>query len=132
MTPHTIYIYILPNWSDNTHLLRNPPFTSTMTVTPPKLFAPIRVGDCTLQHRVVLAPLTRQRATKDHVPTDLQVEYYAQRGSTSGTLLITEGTFIAPQAGGFPHVPGIWNDDQVAGWKRVHHSHAHVPTAANI
>lgn len=105
-----------------------------MTVTAPKLFTPIQVGDCALQHRMVLPPLTRNRATKAHVPTDLQVEYYAQRGSTPGTLLITEGTFIAPQAGGYPHVPGIWNDDQVAGWKRVIWSHgpcdiarAHIP-----
>jgi 2,4-dienoyl-CoA reductase-like NADH-dependent reductase (Old Yellow Enzyme family) len=92
---------------------------STMTVTTPKLFTSAKVGDVTLQHRIVMAPLTRTRATKDHLPTDLMIEHYAQRASTPGTLLISEATFIAPQAGGYPHIPGIWNEEQVAGWKRV-------------
>ncbi|EKM53347.1 uncharacterized protein PHACADRAFT_147821 [Phanerochaete carnosa HHB-10118-sp] len=85
----------------------------------PKLFAPVKVGDAMLQHRVVMAPLTRLRATKAHVPTPLMAEYYAQRASTPGTLIVSEATFIAPQASGFPHVPGIWSDEQVAGWKLV-------------
>ncbi|EKM53073.1 uncharacterized protein PHACADRAFT_124526 [Phanerochaete carnosa HHB-10118-sp] len=85
----------------------------------PKLFTPFKVGDATLQHRVVMAPLTRVRATKTHVPTPLMAEYYAQRASTPGTLLVSEATFIAAQAGGLRHVPGIWSDEQVAGWKRV-------------
>lgn len=85
----------------------------------PKLFTPIKVGDSTLQHRIVMAPLTRFRATKDHTPTPLMAEYYAQRASTPGTLLVTEATFISPWAGGYPNVPGIWSDEQVAGWKQV-------------
>jgi NADPH2 dehydrogenase len=96
-----------------------------MTVTTPKLFTPAKVGDVTLQHHIVMAPLTRFRATKEHVPTDLMVEYYAQRASTPGTLIISEATFIAPQAGGYAHVPGIWNDEQIAAWKRVSSS-SHV------
>lgn len=84
------------------------------------LFQPLRVGMCDLQHRVALAPLTRFRADDAHIPTDLQVEYYRQRASVPGTLLVTEGTFIAPKAGGYPNIPGIWNDAQVAGWKKVH------------
>ena len=83
------------------------------------LFRPIRVGDVTLSHRVVLAPLTRLRNDDDHVPTDLVAEYYAQRASVPGTLLITEGTFIAQRAGGYNNVPGIWNDDQIKAWKTV-------------
>ena len=90
-----------------------------MTVTTPKLFTPTKIGDVTVQHRVVMPPLTRYRATKTHVPTDIMVEYYAQRASTPGTLLITEATFIAAQAGGYRNVPGVWNDEQVEGWKRV-------------
>jgi NADPH2 dehydrogenase len=90
-----------------------------MTVTTPKLFTPAKVGDVTLQHRIVMAPLTRYRATKEHVPTDLMIEYYTQRASTPGTLIISEGTFIAPQAGGNYNVPGIWSDEQIAAWKRV-------------
>ncbi|EPS98178.1 NADH flavin oxidoreductase/NADH oxidase, partial [Fomitopsis schrenkii] len=85
----------------------------------PKLFQPIKVGQHWLGHRVVLAPLTRNRANKDHVHGDLAAEYYSQRATLPGTLLITEATFISPQAGGYDYVPGIWNDDQVAGWKRV-------------
>ena len=84
-----------------------------------RLFQPIRVGDVELHHSVVLAPLTRYRADDAHVPTDLMVEYYAQRASVPGTLLITEVAFIAPRAGGFNNVPGIWSEEQVAGWKRV-------------
>ncbi len=56
-----------------------------------RLFQPIRLGNSELSHRVVFAPLSRFRADKAHVPTDLQVEYYAQRASVPGTLLITEG-----------------------------------------
>lgn len=89
----------------------------------PKLFQPTRVGSYTLSHRVVLAPLTRCRANKAHVHGDLAVEYYAQRASVPGTLLITEATFIAAKAGGYDYVPGIWNDEQVAAWRRVRQLH---------
>ncbi|KAI0744231.1 NADH:flavin oxidoreductase/NADH oxidase [Daedaleopsis nitida] len=85
----------------------------------PQLFQPIQVGDMNLAHRVVLAPLTRLRADAEHVPTELTVEHYKQRSSVPGTLLITEATIIAPEAGGMPHAPGIWNDAQVAAWKKV-------------
>ncbi|OSX62206.1 hypothetical protein POSPLADRAFT_1143778 [Postia placenta MAD-698-R-SB12] len=85
----------------------------------PKLFQPTRVGNSMLAHRVVLAPLTRLRADKAHVHTDLAVEYYAQRASVPGTLLISEGTVIAAKAGGYPHVPGIWSDEQVAAWRKI-------------
>ena len=86
-----------------------------------KLFQPVRVGELHLGHRVVLAPLTRFRADYAHVPTDLMVEHYAQRASVTGTLLIAEATAIAPKAGGLANVPGIWNDAQVEGWKKVSH-----------
>ena len=85
----------------------------------PRLFTPAQVGTVSLKHRVVLTPLTRFRAHANHVPSDIAVAYYSQRASVPGTLLITEGTFIAAQAGGLPHVPGIWSDEQIAGWKRV-------------
>ena len=90
-----------------------------MTISDLKLFSPIRVGNVDLAHRVVLAPLTRCRADKHHVHTDLAVQYYGQRASVPGSLLITEATFIAPRAGGQDHIPGIWSDEQVAAWKRV-------------
>ena len=66
-----------------------------------------------------MAPLTRFRADDFHVPLPFVAEYYAQRASVPGTLLITEATFIAPAAAGLGNVPGIWNADQVAAWKKV-------------
>ncbi|KAG8702931.1 hypothetical protein FRC12_011517 [Ceratobasidium sp. 428] len=84
-----------------------------------QLFQPLQVGDLTLQHRVVMAPLTRFRADKQHVHTDLAVQYYGQRAEVPGTLLITEATFIAAEAGGYENVPGIWSDAQIAAWKKV-------------
>ena len=88
----------------------------------PKLFQPIRVGTANLQHRVVLAPMTRNRANAQHVHGSLALEYYRQRTSVPGTLAITEATFIAPQAGGYPNVPGIWSDEQISGWSPVRHA----------
>ncbi|KAG2231374.1 hypothetical protein INT48_007499 [Thamnidium elegans] len=82
------------------------------------IFSPIKVGKNSLQHRVVLAPLTRFRATTEAVPTDLHVDYYKQRASEGG-LLITEATFIDRLAGGIPHIPGIYTQDQIEAWKKV-------------
>ncbi|KAJ5919786.1 Aldolase-type TIM barrel [Penicillium verhagenii] len=84
-----------------------------------KLFEPLRVGRMDLSNRITLAPLTRFRANDDHVPLPFVKEYYAQRASTPGTLLITEATYITSRAGGYPNVPGIWNEAQIAGWKEV-------------
>lgn len=86
------------------------------------LLTPLQLGELTLKHRVILAPLTRRRADDDHVPLDIAREYYSQRGSTPGTLLITEGTFISPQAGGMDNVPGIWNYAQIKQWKTITHA----------
>ncbi|KAH9167365.1 hypothetical protein EDB89DRAFT_1997835 [Lactarius sanguifluus] len=83
------------------------------------LFQPLRVGTTDLQHRVVMAPLTRLRANKDRVHGELAKTYYAQRSSVPGTLIISEATFIAPQAAGYANVPGIWNDAQISGWKTI-------------
>ncbi|KAG9317000.1 hypothetical protein JVU11DRAFT_1180 [Chiua virens] len=83
------------------------------------LFKPIKVGRITLQHCVVRALLTCFRAYASHVPGPQQASYYAQRGSTSGSLLITEATFISHDAGGYAHVPGIHTDAQIQGWKKV-------------
>lgn len=66
-----------------------------------------------------MAPLTRFRANDEHVPSDLAPEYYGQRASVPGTLLISEATIISQEAGGYPNVPGIWNREQVDAWKRV-------------
>lgn len=84
-----------------------------------KLFQPAKVGRLDLKYRIAMAPLTRYRADDQHVHTDLGVEYYAQRASTPGTLLITEATFIAIKAGGYGNVPALETDAQVEAWKKV-------------
>ncbi|KAJ7776362.1 hypothetical protein B0H16DRAFT_1006417 [Mycena metata] len=85
-----------------------------------KLFEPLKVGNATLQHRIVLAPLTRYKADEAHVPfLPLVSDYYAQRANKPGTLLITEATFIAARAGGYQHIPGIWSPAQIKAWKSV-------------
>lgn len=84
-----------------------------------KLFQPITVGDIQLKNRIAMAPLTRFRADENHVPLPMVAEYYAQRASTPGTLLITEATVISQQAGGYANAPGIYNKEQIESWKRV-------------
>jgi len=101
--------------------------SSTDGISNSRLFQPIRLGTSELSHRIVLAPLTRFRADKAHVPTDLHVEYYAQRASVPGTHLITEATFVSANAGGLDNIPGIWNDAQIAGWKKVSRLYYNFP-----
>ncbi len=81
-----------------------------------RLFDEYRLGDLTLDNRVVMAPMTRARCT-DTVAGDLTAEYYRQR-STAG-LIVTEGTPISPGGQGYAHVPGIWSTEQVNGWRGV-------------
>ncbi|TFY81116.1 hypothetical protein EWM64_g2889 [Hericium alpestre] len=85
----------------------------------PKLFQPIQIGDVTLQHRVVMAPLTRYRANANHELEESAVKYYEQRASIPGTFLFTEGTFPSPELGGYPNVPGIWSQRQIEQWKKI-------------
>ena len=85
-----------------------------------RLFKPLKIGNVEVKHRIGMAPLTRLRATDDHVPVPLMKEYYGQRASVPGTLIITEGTFVSPSAcGGFANAPGIWSKDQVAAWRTI-------------
>lgn len=83
------------------------------------LFTPIQLGPLTLGHRVVMAPMTRQRAEQPSaVPGDLPLEYYGQRAS-SGGLIISEAIAVSRLGHGGYGSPGLWNDDQVAGWRRI-------------
>ena len=83
------------------------------------LFDPLSLGDLTLAHRVVLAPLTRMRSTQPgDVPNALNALYYAQR-ATPGGLLISEATQISLEGKGYPATPGIYSPEQVAGWRIV-------------
>ncbi|WEF35028.1 alkene reductase [Pseudoduganella chitinolytica] len=81
------------------------------------LFDPITIGDLTLKNRVIMAPLTRARANPGRVPNALMAEYYAQRASAG--LILSEATSVTPQGVGYENTPGIWSDEQVAGWKLV-------------
>ena len=84
-----------------------------------RVFEPVSLGGKTLNHRLAMAPLTRLRAIPDkQVLTDLTATYYGQRASEGG-LLITEATFIAREAGGYPYAPGVYNSDQIAGRERA-------------
>jgi len=84
-----------------------------MTIT---LFTPTTLGELQLKNRVVMAPMTRNRAI-DNIPNELMAQYYAQR-ATAG-LIITEGTSPSPNGLGYPRIPGIFSAEQVAGWKLV-------------
>jgi N-ethylmaleimide reductase len=82
------------------------------------LFTQTRIGPYELSHRLVLAPLTRMRAGLNDVPGDLMVEYYSQRATDSG-LVIAEATPVSIRGNGYQGAPGIYADEQIAGWKRV-------------
>src|SRR3569623_3672392 len=83
----------------------------------PSLFDPVQLGAITAPNRLLMAPLPRGRATREHVPTPLMAEYYAQRASAG--LIITEATGISRQGLGWPFAPGLWSDEQVAAWQPV-------------
>ncbi len=83
----------------------------------PSLFDPIDLGAIHAKNRVAMAPLTRSRAVDGEVPNPLAVEYYAQRASTG--LIISEATQISQQGQGYPNTPGIFTDEQLAGWKAI-------------
>ena len=92
-----------------------------------KLFAPARVGSLSLKNRIVMAPMTRCRAI-ENIPNDLMKEYYEQRASAG--LIITEGTSPSPNGLGYARIPGIFNKQQIEGWKKitdaVHHKEGKI------
>lgn len=81
------------------------------------LFDPIHVGDIAAANRIVMAPLTRDRAGTDRVPTALAATYYAQRASAG--LIVSEATQISAEGQGYLDTPGIYTPEQIAGWRRV-------------
>jgi 2,4-dienoyl-CoA reductase-like NADH-dependent reductase (Old Yellow Enzyme family) len=86
-----------------------------MTTDP--LFQPLHAGDLVLPNRIVMAPLTRCRASAGRVPNSMMAEYYAQRASFG--LILSEATSVSPMGVGYPNTPGIWSDEQVEGWRLV-------------
>lgn len=81
------------------------------------LFSPARFGDLALANRIVMAPLTRNRAGAGLVPSPFAAEYYSQRASAG--LIITEATQISREAQGYLDTPGLYTDEQIAGWRKV-------------
>ncbi len=81
------------------------------------ILTPIQLGPYTLRNRVVMAPMTRNRAGEGLAPTPTVATYYAQRASAG--LIITEGSQVSPHGVGYPNTPGIHSDAQVEGWKKV-------------
>ncbi len=83
----------------------------------PTLFDPLTLGALRLPNRMVMAPLTRCRASEGRVPNDLMRDYYVQRASAG--LILTEATSVTPMGVGYPDTPGIWSPEQIDGWKRI-------------
>ena len=89
---------------------------------------PLKIGALTIPNRIIMSPLTRARAGETRVPNDLMVEYYTQR-ATAG-LILTEATIMDPMGAGYAGTPGIYNEAQVEGWKKitkaVHEKNGHI------
>ena len=83
----------------------------------PSLFSPLTLGPITLPNRIVMAPMTRSRNDDAGVPTQIMAEYYGQRASAG--LIICEATCVSPMAKGYSRIPGLHNDAQAAGWRKV-------------
>ncbi|WP_158936163.1 alkene reductase [Burkholderia sp. S171] len=83
----------------------------------PNLFDSLKVGAFTLRNRIIMAPLTRQRAGVERVPNALMARYYADRAAAG--MILSEATSVTPQGVGYAETPGIWSDEQVEGWKLV-------------
>lgn len=83
----------------------------------PALFDPIKLGAIEAPNRILMAPLTRARNTRDHVPTPMMTEYYRQRAGAG--LIVAEATGVSLQGLGWPYAAGIWNEEQTAGWRTI-------------
>ncbi len=83
----------------------------------PDLFTPLKLGDVDLPNRIIMAPLTRCRASEGRIPNSLMADYYVQRASAG--LILTEATAVTPMGVGYPDTPGIWSDEQVEGWRQL-------------
>jgi 2,4-dienoyl-CoA reductase-like NADH-dependent reductase (Old Yellow Enzyme family) len=83
----------------------------------PTLHDPLSLGSLTLKNRIIMAPLTRCRASAGRVPNALMQDYYVQRASAG--LILSEATAVDPMGVGYPDTPGIWSEEQVAGWQKI-------------
>lgn len=83
----------------------------------PSLFDPIRLGAIEAPNRILMAPMTRARGTRDHVPTPMMADYYAQRAGAG--LIISEAIGITQEGLGWPYATGLWSPEQIAGWRKI-------------
>src|SRR5215471_6690789 len=94
----------------------------------PALFESLSLGSLKIPNRILMAPLTRARAGHEAMPNELMAAYYAQRAGAG--LIISEATGISREGLGWPGAPGLWNDAQVEGWKKVteavHHHNGRI------
>ncbi|KAJ7636740.1 hypothetical protein FB45DRAFT_1056036 [Roridomyces roridus] len=90
-----------------------------MATTAPALFEPLKLGDITIKNRIGMSAMTRNRADAKRVPTELMRKYYLQRGLGGAGIIVTEATCISPQSCQYDRSPGIWNAEQVAGWRKI-------------
>jgi 2,4-dienoyl-CoA reductase-like NADH-dependent reductase (Old Yellow Enzyme family) len=81
------------------------------------LFDPIQLGAVALRNRIIMAPMTRTRASEGRIPNDLMRLYYSQRAGAG--LILSEATAVSPQGVGYPNTPGIWSSAQVEGWRKI-------------
>lgn len=83
------------------------------------LFKAMKVGNIEVKHRIALAPMSRRRATGDHLPTPIMKEFYSQRAAVPGTLLFTDANLVSPAGSGLLHMSGIWSAEQTALWREI-------------
>lgn len=93
--------------------------TPTNDMSSSNLFSPLTVGKCVLDHRILMAPMTRRRAHPDYTPHEMMIEYYAQRASVRGSLLISEATSVSPRSSAQPNTPGLWSAEHIKAWRRI-------------
>lgn len=85
-----------------------------------RLWEPLKVGNLTLPHRAVMAPLTRYRNDDNHAPLDIMTQYYSDRACVPGSLIITEATGVSGAAEARPWLPGVSTPEEIAGWKKIY------------
>ncbi|KAJ7484230.1 hypothetical protein FB451DRAFT_1128328 [Mycena latifolia] len=90
-------------------------------ITPPMtaLFTPLTLGDITITNRIGMSAMTRNRSDPERVPNLVMKKYYLQRALGGAGIIVTEAALISPQGTQYARSPGIWNMDQVAGWKKI-------------
>ncbi|KAF4980171.1 hypothetical protein FZEAL_3749 [Fusarium zealandicum] len=93
-----------------------------MLASDSKIWQPLKLGNVTISHRLALAPLTRFRNDDNHAPLDLMTQYYSDRASVPGTLIISEATGVSKAAEAAPNLPAIASAEQVEGWQRIYES----------